>query len=60
MIVMWSFSFVIVDIAVEFIPPLSVALYRFVVVSATFLIIDLYFKLRGKKNPIEDIIRGLQ
>ena len=56
MIVMWSFSFVIVDIAVEIIPPLSVALYRFLVVSATFLMIDLYIKLRRKKSVNDDFM----
>jgi len=48
MIFIWSFSFIIVDIAVEFIPPLSVALYRFVIASIAFLIIDLYFNLKKK------------
>ncbi|MHA2038903.1 MAG: DMT family transporter [Promethearchaeota archaeon] len=46
MIIMWSFSFVIVDIAVEFISPLSFALYRFVIASFAFLIIDLCIKIR--------------
>jgi drug/metabolite transporter (DMT)-like permease len=37
---MWSFSFIIVDIAVNFIPPMSVAFYRFIVASIWFLIMD--------------------
>ena len=49
MIILWGFSFIIVDIAVETIPPLSIALYRFIIASISFLIIDLYLKL-GKKN----------
>ena len=49
MIIIWGFSFIIVDIAVETIPPLSIALYRFIIASISFLIIDLYLKL-GKKN----------
>lgn len=53
MVIIWSFSFVIVDIAVEFIPPLSIALYRFLIASCTFLIIDLYIKLYKKKRVIE-------
>jgi len=52
MIVIWSFSFIIVDISVEFIPPLSIALYRFIVASIGFLLIDLYIKL--KKNKIKN------
>lgn len=50
MIIIWSFSFVVVDIAVEFIPPLSIALYRFVIASLTFLIIDIYFRFVKKKE----------
>jgi len=54
MIIMWSFSFVVVDIALEFLPPLSIAFYRFIVASITFLIIDVYLKLRKSKLPIEN------
>ncbi len=54
MIIMWSFSFVVVDIAVEFISPLSFALYRFVIASFTFLIIDLYLKIRKNKGTIDN------
>jgi drug/metabolite transporter (DMT)-like permease len=50
MVVLWSFSFVVVDIAVEFIPPLSIALYRFVIASISFLLIDIYFKLKKKRQ----------
>ncbi|MFX0106088.1 MAG: DMT family transporter [Candidatus Hodarchaeota archaeon] len=53
MIIIWSFSFIIVDILVVFIPsPLSIALYRFLVASIGFLLIDLYIKL--KKNKIHN------
>lgn len=51
MVIIWGFSFVVVDIAVEFIPPLSIALYRFIIASCTFLIIDIYFKIK-RKNAI--------
>ena len=50
MIIIWSFSFIIADIAIEYIPPLSIALYRFIVASISFLIIDLYVKINRKKN----------
>ncbi|MFX0177045.1 MAG: DMT family transporter [Candidatus Hodarchaeota archaeon] len=50
MVIIWSFSFIIVDITVEFIPPLSVALYRFIIASFTFLIIDLYLILKKKTS----------
>ena len=54
MVLIWSFSFVVVDIAVEFMPPLSIALYRFVVASLTFIIIDLYLKIKKKKISSEN------
>jgi drug/metabolite transporter (DMT)-like permease len=50
MVVIWSFSFVVVDIAVEFMPPLSVAFYRFIVVSLAFIIIDIYLKIFRKNK----------
>ncbi|MFX1311797.1 MAG: DMT family transporter [Promethearchaeota archaeon] len=50
MIIIWSFSFILVDIALEYIPPLSLALYRFIIASAAFLIYDIYFKFRKKKK----------
>ncbi|TXT67185.1 MAG: putative amino-acid metabolite efflux pump [Promethearchaeota archaeon] len=49
MILLWSFSFIIVDIAVMFIPPLSVALYRFIIASLSFFVIDIIQKV---KKPI--------
>ena len=54
MIIMWSFSFVVVDIALEFIPPLSIAFYRFIIASFAFLIIDIYLKLRKNKGPVDN------
>ena len=50
MVIIWSFSFILVDIAVETLPPISIALYRFVVASAAFLLIDLYLKLNKKSK----------
>jgi drug/metabolite transporter (DMT)-like permease len=48
MILFWSFSFIAVDISVAFIPPLSLALYRFIVASLCFLLIDLVKFVRSK------------
>jgi drug/metabolite transporter (DMT)-like permease len=48
MVIMWSFSFIIVDIGIEFITPLSLALYRFIIASAAFGVIDLYYLLKKK------------
>jgi len=50
---MWSFSFIIVDIAVNYIPPMSVAFYRFIVASIWFLIIDFIKKIRRYNKNIE-------
>ncbi|MFX1279275.1 MAG: DMT family transporter [Promethearchaeota archaeon] len=57
LVIIWGFSFVIVDIAVEIIPPLSIALYRFFIVSITYLIIDIYLKIFRKSNFFENIER---
>ncbi|MFW9990283.1 MAG: DMT family transporter, partial [Candidatus Odinarchaeota archaeon] len=50
MVIIWSFSFIIVDIAVEFVPPISLALYRLIITSCMFLIIDIYLRIKKKKN----------
>ena len=50
MIIIWGFSFILVDIAVEYVPPLSIALYRFIVASISFLLIDIYTKFQKKRN----------
>jgi len=50
MIIIWGFSFVAVDIAVEFVPPLSFALYRFLIASLTFFIIDVVLFIRKKRK----------
>ena len=49
MIFLWSFNFIVVDIAVDFIPVLSISLYRFLLASIAFLLIDLYLKFTKKK-----------
>lgn len=56
MVVIWSFSFVLVDIVVEFIPPMSLALTRFLIVSLVFIILDIYFFINRKiqTNKIEE------
>lgn len=54
MIIIWSFSFVLVDIAIEFTSPLSFAFYRFIVASITFLIVDIYLRLKKSKSSIKN------
>jgi len=55
MIGIWSFSFVLVDITFEFMLPLSVAFYRFIIASITYLIIDfwLFTKRKIKKEDLQ-------
>lgn len=60
MVLIWSFSFVVVDIAVEFMPPLSVAFYRFLIVSLTFIIIDIYLKILRKKKSNNNDTREIK
>lgn len=50
MVFLWSFSFVLVDIALEFIPPTSLALTRFLLASLSFLIVDLYLFIRRRQR----------
>ena len=53
MVFLWSFSFVLVDISVEFMPPTSLALTRFLLASLTFLIADLYLFIRRRQKGEE-------
>ena len=53
MVFLWGFSFVLVDIAVDFITPTSLALTRFLVASLAFLIVDLYIFIRRKQRSKE-------
>jgi len=50
MIIMWSFSFIIVDFGIEYVTPLSLALYRFIVASGAFVIADFFFFLKNRKS----------
>jgi len=56
MVLIWSFSFVLVDISIEFVPPMSLALIRFLIVSLLFILMDLYLLLNRKihTTKIED------
>ena len=42
MVLIWSFSFIVVDIGLEFITPMSLALHRFVLASIIFILIRGY------------------
>jgi len=55
MVFVWSFSFIIVDISVDFIPPLAIAFYRFIIVSFTFLIVDIYKKISYNRSSSKNI-----
>lgn len=53
MVIIWSLSFVVVDIAIVYMAPLSIALYRFIIASLTFLILDIFQKLQSKESRKE-------
>ena len=50
MVIIWSLSFIVVDIAVTVIPPLSIALYRFIITTIIYIFIDVYIKISKKKD----------
>jgi len=53
MIFFWGFSFIVVDIAMDFVTPLSIALYRLIIAATTLIIIDIFLKMKNnKKTPI--------
>jgi len=53
MIFFWGFSFIVVDIAMDFVTPLSIALYRLIIAATALIIIDIFLKMKNnKKTPI--------
>jgi len=50
MIFFWGFSFIVVDIAMDFVTPLSIALYRLIIAAISMVLIDLYFRKKKSKN----------
>ena len=51
MIFFWGFSFIVVDIAMDFVTPLSIALYRLIIAAISMILIDLYLRKKKFKNP---------
>lgn len=58
MILLWSLSFIVVDISVEFITPLSIALYRFIIASGGFIIIRLIRRFFTKDSNSESSLKN--
>ncbi|NVM16110.1 MAG: DMT family transporter [Candidatus Lokiarchaeota archaeon] len=52
MIFFWGFSFIIVDIAMDFVTPLSIGLYRLMVAAISMILIDFCFKKKFKNKII--------
>jgi len=52
MIFFWGFSFIVVDIAMDFVTPLSIALYRLIIAAISMILIDLYLRKKNSKNPV--------
>jgi len=50
MILIWGFSFITVDIGVDYITPLSLALYRFIISSIAFIFIRIFNYLKSPKE----------
>ena len=50
MIFFWGFSFIVVDIAMDFVTPLSIALYRLIIAAISMILIDLYLRKKNSKN----------
>ncbi len=50
MIFFWGFSFIVVDIAMDFVTPLSIALYRLIIAAISMILIDLYIRKKNSKN----------
>lgn len=50
MIFVWGFSFIVVDIAMDFVTPLSIALYRLIIAMISMILIDLYLRKKNSKN----------
>ena len=50
MIFFWGFSFIVVDIAMDFVTPLSIALYRLIIAAVSMIIIDIFLRMKNKKK----------
>jgi len=50
MIFFWGFSFIVVDIAMDFVTPLSIALYRMIIAAVSMIIIDIILKMKNNKK----------
>lgn len=50
LIVFWSFSFIIVDNLINFLTPITIAFYRFIIASFALLLITFFEKIWKKKN----------
>ena len=56
MVLIWSFSFIIVDIGLEFITPMALALHRFVLASLIFILIRIYLYLSNSNRETKNNI----
>ena len=50
MIFFWGFSFIVVDIAMDFVTPLSIALYRLIIAAVSLIVIDLLLRMKNPKD----------
>jgi len=50
MIFFWGFSFIVVDIAMDFVTPLSIALYRLIIAAISMILIDIFLRMKNKNK----------
>lgn len=53
MIIVWSFNFIIADIAFDFMTPLPFSLYRFIIATIAFIFIDIIIKLKNNNQEVD-------
>jgi len=59
MIFFWGFSFIVVDIAMDFVTPLSIALYRLIIAAVSMIMIDLFLKMKNNKKNTYIVLASL-
>jgi len=52
MLFFWGFSFIVVDIAMDFVTPLSIALYRLIIAAISMIIIDSILRMKKNKKSV--------
>ncbi|MFX0048975.1 MAG: DMT family transporter [Candidatus Hermodarchaeota archaeon] len=59
MIFFWGFSFIIVDIAMDFVTPLSIGFYRLLIASVSMILIEFYLRKKNYNKETSKIIKTI-